>query len=172
MRSTALLLASLAALSIAALPAAGDDAAQRLPERKAGLWEQKTVMDEGNGPRDQTMKICISSDMERNAVTASITDHRANCASYDISADGGSTVVKSDCVYNGRQVVSTTSMSGDFQSAFEIKINSTTSDPSAKEQSVVVKRTITQVGKYLADSCGDLKPGEAEAPDGTRVLVQ
>jgi len=172
MRSIALLFASLTAISAAVAPAAGDSSSSKLPERKAGLWEQKTVMDEGNGPRDQTMKICIGGDMEKTTVNASISDHKSNCASYDIGADGAVTVVKSDCLYNGRQVVSTTEMSGDFQSAFEIKINSTTSDPSAKERSVVIKRTITQVGKYLAESCGELKPGEAEAPDGTRVLVQ
>ena len=63
-------------------------------------------------------------------------------------------------------------MSGDFKTAFEIKIQSTTSDPQKKDQSVVVKRTITQLGKYLGDSCGELKPGEAQAADGTRILVQ
>jgi len=172
MRPSFLVFASLAAMAAAVLPAAGDDAKEQLPERKAGLWEQKTVMDEGNGPRDQTMKICIGAEMERNTVNASISDHKSNCASYDIDAAGGTTVVKSDCLYNGRQVISTTEMTGDFKSAFEIRIKSTTSDPAAKEQSIVVRRTITQTGKYLADSCGELKPGEAETPDGTRVLVQ
>jgi len=29
-----------------------------------------------------------------------------------------------------------------------------------------------QNGKYLGGDCGDLKPGEAMAADGTKVLVQ
>ena len=37
-------------------------------------------------------------------------------------------------------------MSGDFKSAFEIKIQSTTTEPEQKAQSVVIKRTITQLG--------------------------
>lgn len=171
MRSTFLLFAPLALLGFAA-PAASDDAAVTLPERKAGLWELKTVMDEGNGPHDQTMKLCIDAQMEKNTVSASVADHKANCATYDVKAAGGNTTVDSDCLYNGRKVISTTNMSGDFTSAFEIKIESTTTEPEQKTQSVVIKRTITQVGKYVGDSCGALKPGEAEGADGSRMMVQ
>ncbi len=172
MRLAALLLASLSLCPCLAFPAAAADASATLPERKAGLWELKTIMDEGNGPRDQTMKLCVDQSMEKNTVLASIADHKANCASYDIKAAGGATVIDATCMYNGRQVISTTNMSGDFKSAFAIKIESATSDPEQKTQTVVVKRTITQEGKFVADSCGDLKPGEAQAPDGTKVLVQ
>jgi hypothetical protein len=63
-------------------------------------------------------------------------------------------------------------MSGDFNSAFQIRIESTTTDPEQKDRSVVIKRTITQEGKYLGDKCGDLKPGEAQGTDGSRILVQ
>ncbi|MFT3731872.1 MAG: DUF3617 family protein [Hyphomicrobium sp.] len=172
MRPTQLTVLTLVVLGSVAAPAFGDQTTPTLPERKAGLWELKTQMDEGNGPKDQTMKICVDARMEKNTVMGSIADHKANCSSYDIKAAGGSTVVDSDCVYNGRKVISTTNMSGDFQSAFTITIQSTTSDPEKTDQSVVVKRTITQLGKFVGDSCGDLKPGEAEAADGTRVLVQ
>jgi hypothetical protein len=172
MRSRTLFLASLPLfLAAIVLPAAGDDAIT-LPERKAGLWELKTMMDEGNGPRDQTMKMCVDERMEKNTVLASISDHKANCSTYNVKVDNGSTTVDADCIYNERQVMSTTTMSGDFKTTFEIKIQSTTSDPEKKDQSVVIKRTITQLGKYLGDTCGDLKPGEAQAVDGTRILVQ
>ncbi len=163
---------SIAVIGFAAFPALGDDNAASLPERKAGLWELQTKMDEGNGPHDQTMKICIDARMEKNTVTGSIAAHKANCSAYDIKTAGGNTIVDSDCVYNGRKVISTTNMSGDFKSNFTITIQSTTTEPKQTDQSVVVKRTITQLGKFVGDSCGDLKPGEAQAADGTRVLVQ
>jgi hypothetical protein len=172
MRLRILFLASLPLfLSTLILPAASSDTIM-LPERKAGLWELKTTMDEGNGPRDQAMKMCIDERMEKNTVLASISEHKANCSTYNVKTENGSTTVDADCVYNQRNVSSTTTMSGDFKSAFEIKIQSTTSDPEKKDQSVVIKRTITQDGKYLGGSCGDLKPGEAQALDGTRILVQ
>ncbi len=163
MRLTALLFAPLAIFAFSASSALSDDAQATLPERKAGLWELKTVMDEGNGPRDVTMKLCVDSNMEKSTVSASILEHKANCTSYDIKPAAGGTEVNADCLYNGRKVISTTNMSGDFKTAFEIKIQSTTSEPKTTAQSVVVKRTITQLGKYVAESCGELKGGEAEA---------
>lgn len=172
MRAIGWLSASLLVLSLSAGPTLSDEPAASLPERKAGLWELKTQMDEGNGSKDQVMKMCVDAGMEKNTVMGSIADHKANCSAYNIKTSGPNTIVDADCVYNGRKVISTTNMSGDFQSAFKITIESTTSDPKQTTQSIVVKRTITQLGKFVGDACGDLKPGEAEAPDGTRLLVQ
>jgi hypothetical protein len=143
-----------------------------LPARKPGLWELKTVMDEGKGPRDQTLKMCIDERMEQNTIAASLADHKSNCAKYEVKAADGVTTAEGECTYNGRQVVSHTEMKGDFKSAFEIKIKSTTSDPEAKEQSIIIKREITQTGSYLGESCGELKAGEAMGPDGNKIAVQ
>jgi hypothetical protein len=151
-------------------PANADE--NTLPARKPGLWELKTVMDEGNGPRDQTLKMCIDERMEQNTVAASLADHKANCAKYDIKVADGVTTAEGECTYNGRLVISHTEMKGDFKSAFEIKIKSSTSDPEAKEQSIIIKRDITQSGSYLGESCGDLKAGEAMGPDGKKLAVQ
>ena len=161
---------SLASLAAAATAAAAEPAS--LPTRKAGLWELKTSMDEGGGPREQVMKMCISDEMERNTVATSIAEHRTHCTNYDIKPGEGVTLVNADCVFSRRKVVSTTTMSGDFKTAFEVKIESTTTDPDAKQQSIVVKRTILQSGKFLSDNCGDLKPGEAEGSNGQRMMVQ
>ncbi|MEQ1714734.1 MAG: DUF3617 family protein, partial [Hyphomicrobium sp.] len=169
MRIFAIIVTFGALVSASSLTCAGDEnSAAALPTRKAGLWELKTSMDEGSGSRDQTMKMCVDEKMEANTVLASAAEHKSNCEGYKVKADGVATVVEADCVFNKRKVVSTTTMTGDFKTAFEVKINSTTSNPEAKDQSVVIKRTISQVGKYLAESCGDLKPGEAEGTDGTR----
>lgn len=143
----------------------------KLPERKAGLWELSTTMDEGLGPKDQTMTMCIDADMERNTVAASDEEHTKQCSKYDVKRDGETVVVDMSCQYASRHVASHTEMSGDFQKSFLIKIESTTSGEH-NSQSVSVKRTITQTGKYLNESCGDLMGGEAKGSDGTRVMVQ
>lgn len=161
-----------AALLLSTASYAADDAA-KLPTRKAGLWELKSTMDEGMGPRENTIKMCVDATMESNMVNASITEHKASCEKYDIKKADAGTTVDAACTYSGRHVNSVTEMTGDFANAFTVKINSTTSDEKASTgQSVVVKRTITQEGKYLDTSCGDLKPGEAITPDGTKVTVQ
>lgn len=144
-----------------------------MPARKAGVWQLKTSMDEGRGAREQSMKICIDAQMEANTVQASLIEHKKNCEKYEIKKDGGRTIVDMICSYNGRHVESRTEMDGDFTSAFKIKISSTTSDTrEATQQTITVKRTILQDGTYVGENCGDLRPGEALAPDGTKVLVQ
>jgi hypothetical protein len=152
-------------------PAAAHAADTDLPLRKAGRWEQKTTMDEGGKKHEQTLTICIDAEMERNTALASDAEHKKSCAKYDVKKEGGTVVVESTCNMNGRDVESRTEMKGDFQTAFDVTINSTTSGIQ-DSQSVSVKRMIEQQGKFLGESCGDLKAGEAMGTDGTRLMVQ
>ncbi len=161
--------ASVVALACAA-PVYAEEAAD-LPLRKAGHWEIKTTMDEGMGPREQTLTMCIDADMERNTAAASKKQHADNCTLYEIKKSGDDTVVDAACLFDGRKVESKTHMSGDFEHAFNISIESTTSG-SEHGQSVSVKRTITQDGKYLGQDCGGLQAGEAMGSDGHKIMVQ
>lgn len=142
-----------------------------LPLRKAGLWELSTTMDEGLGPKDQTLTMCIDADMERTTAAASADEHTKQCSKYSISRQGESTIVDMACQFASRHVASRTEMSGDFEKTFEVKIESTTSGEH-NQQTVSVKRTIIQKGKYLGESCGDLAGGEAKGADGATILVQ
>lgn len=163
--STIAILSSLGAAALA------NDAV--LPERKAGLWELKTSMDEGIGPRENTMKICIDAVMEATTVKTSVAEHTANCEKYEIAKANDVTTVDMSCKFNQRHVTGKTEMSGDFKSAFKVKIQSTTSDDAANEtRTVTINRVIMQEGVYVAESCGDLAPGQALTADGQKVLVQ
>jgi hypothetical protein len=148
-------------------PAAASD----LPLRKAGKWEQTTVMDEGGKRHEQTLTICIDADMERNTAVASDAEHKQSCSKYEVKKQGATVTVESTCKMNGRDVESRTEMSGDFQKAFAVKISSTTSGIQ-ESQSISIERVIEQQGKYLGESCGDLKAGEAMGTDGAKILVQ
>jgi len=162
------LLAAAAILSLTGIAWATD---AKLPERKAGLWEMFTTMDEGLGPKDQTITMCIDADMERTTAAGAAEEHGKQCSKHEIKREGEKTVVDMSCQFASRHVVSRTEMSGDFKTAFEVKIESTTSGEQSN-RTVSVKRTITQKGKYLGESCGDLLGGEAKGPDGNKVLVQ
>lgn len=159
------------AVALAALTGAAVADAPRLPERKAGLWELRTTMDEGLGPKDQTLKICIDADMEHNTVNASHAEHEKQCSKYEVKKEGDATVVEMSCQFASRHVKSRTEMTGDFQKALAVKITSTTSGEQ-QGQTVAVNRTITQSGTYLGESCGELVGGEAMGSDGTRIMVQ
>lgn len=160
-----------AALSVFCTAALANEVA--LPERKAGLWELKTSMDEGIGPRENTMKLCIDAVMEATTVKTSLTEHKTNCEKYEIAKANDVTTVDMSCKFNQRHVTGKTEMSGDFKSAFKVKIQSTTSDDAANDtRTVTINRVIMQEGVYIAESCGDLAPGQALTADGQKVLVQ
>jgi hypothetical protein len=142
-----------------------------LPLRKAGKWEQKTTMEEGGKPHEQTLTICIDAEMERNTAQASNAEHKSSCSKYEVKKEGDKVVIDATCKMNGRDVDSRTEMGGDFKNAFEVKITSTTSGIQ-DSRTVSIKRVIEQQGKYVSESCGDLKAGEAMSPDGVRVMVQ
>ncbi|WP_439543248.1 DUF3617 domain-containing protein [Hyphomicrobium sp.] len=150
---------------------AADAAEHTIPERKAGLWELITTMDEGLGPKTQTLTMCIDADMEHMTVVASNDEHRQQCSKYDIVREGDNTIVNMSCQFASRQVVSKTEMTGDFSKSLSVKIESSTSGDH-NGQSVTVKRTITQTGNYLGENCGDLAAGEAKGTDGSRIVVQ
>lgn len=159
------------ALGLAIITLAMVARADTLPTRKAGLWELKTTMDQGNGPQESSLKICISSDMEQQTVEASMLEHRENCSRYEIKAEGDTTIVEGECVFNNTRVNSRTEMKGDFKTAFQVKIESTSVRQGAA-QSMAVRRQITQLGTYLGESCENLSPGEAKGQDGMKVYVQ
>ena len=164
-------LGSALVLILVAAPGLGAQDAAELPMRKAGRWEMKTVMDEGFGPREQMITMCIDNDMERAMAASSKADHAEKCSKYEVKKAGGATTVTSLCKFHGRTVDSATEMSGDFETAFKVTINSTTSGEQDGKP-VSVKRTIVQDGKYLGESCGDLKAGEAMGSDGKKIMVQ
>ncbi|KAB2942574.1 MAG: DUF3617 domain-containing protein [Hyphomicrobium sp.] len=168
MNWTAKVLLAAACFTLPSAVLASDTA---LPLRKAGKWEQKTVMDEGGKKHEQTLTICIDADMERSTALASDAEHKKSCSKYEVKKDGAAVIVTATCKMNGRDVESRTEMSGDFQAAFTVKIDSTTSGIQ-DSQSISVKRVIEQQGKYLGESCGDLQAGEAMGTDGKKVFVQ
>ena len=159
-----------AAWAIAAATATSADTAQ-LPMRKAGLWQLTTVMDEGSGPKEHVLKMCVDAGMEQNTVQASLAEHRQNCSRYEVNGTGDAVAVDAECVFNGATVRSRTEMSGDFNKTFEVKIESTTVRTQGG-QSQSVKRLIKQTGSYLGEACGDVGAGEAMDAGGNKIPVQ
>lgn len=171
-------LAATALLAIAVLMAtdlrAAEDASD-LPLRKAGLWELRTQTDEGRGPRNQQLTMCVGEEMERKTVSASRAENRSTCEKYEVKKSAEATTVDATCTVDMRQITTHTELAGDFQTAFSVTVESRTSGFAPRAQGgqpVNVERKIVQNGKYLGESCGDLQAGEARAADGRTVIVR
>ena len=171
-------LAARALLAAAVLMATDVRAAEDgpdLPLRKAGLWELQTRTDEGRGPNEQHLTMCVGEEMERQTVSASRAENRSNCEKYEVNKTAGAMTVDATCTVDMRTTTTHTELTGDFQTTFSVKVQSRTSGfgPRAQGgQPVNVERKVLQNGKYLNESCGDLQAGEARAADGRTVVVR
>lgn len=146
-----------------------------LPLRKAGLWDVRTETDEGSGVTNQLLTMCIGEQMEQDTVRAGMVDNRSNCAQYEIKKAGDTVTVDAACTYDERQVKNHTELKGDFKTTFLVTVESTTHGKAPRSmggQPVDVLRKIRQEGKYLGESCGELKAGEAKTKDGQVVTVR
>lgn len=161
---------AMATILAATMPAHAEQAS--LPTREAGKWKIKTIMDEGKGPKEQVLTMCVDADMEKHTAHSSLREHQANCTKYEIKKVENKVVVDAVCKYGNANVESTTEMKGDFKKDFLVTISSKTVPPSNNGQSRVIKRTINQTGTYLGADCGDLKPGQAMGTDGDKIFVQ
>lgn len=154
------------------LPAFAHAADDGLPQRQPGKWKLSTEMDEGRGPIKQSLTMCITAEMEKATAETAASQHKSNCARYDVKKEGDKTIVEADCAYAVDRVSSRTEMSGDFKKDFAVKIVSTTVTQPPQGKPITRERTITQAGEHLGADCGDIKPGEAVTDDGNRVMVQ
>lgn len=157
------------------LPLAWQSAAattDTLPQRQPGKWKLTTEMDEGRGPIKHSLTMCITEDMEKATAATADEEHKSNCSKYEVKKDGEATIVDAECAYAVDKVTSHTEMSGDFKTAFSVKIVTTTVTTPPEGKPLTRERKITQSGENLGADCGDIKPGEALTEDGQRVMVQ
>jgi hypothetical protein len=171
--SFVVLLAMVALASSVAIADAGDQL--DLPLRKAGLWDVRTQTDEGQGVKEQRLKLCIGEQMERDTVRVSGEQNRINCPKYVVNKSAVGTIVDASCVYDDRKVITHTELSGDFKTTFKVKVESSVAGNAPKAQGgapVDVTRTILQDGTYVGTDCGSLSAGDAQTVDGQTVTVQ
>ncbi len=164
MRLAAPLLAiALTAGTLAPAVAAGID----LPARKAGQWEIRMAIAAGRPP--MTIQMCLDAATDRAMMAAGLSASKGTCTNQKMTRSGNTIVSDSTCKIGRMTVVSHAVVTGDFQSAYTVKVESkTTGGVSAINGSHV----ITQDVRWVSPTCGNgLKPGEMLMPGGMKVDV-
>src|ERR1700741_999746 len=113
-------LASIAGLL--ALSGAADALAVELPVRKAGLWEMKMVRTGGSIP-DMTMQHCTDATTDKQ-MSSSFSPGKETCAKQDIQKTATGFVSDSVCGVAGMTITSHAEITGDFNSAYAVKVTS------------------------------------------------
>jgi len=151
---------------IAVLFFGADARADSLPARKPGLWQIETSS-VATGMGAQTMKQCIDSATDQKMMQMGndmASQMGAKCAKQSIQKQGSAYVAESDCTFNGVQMISKASYSGDFNSAYGGDMSVTYNPPMMGMSSVQMKMT----AKWLGE-CGSLKPGDVVMSNGMTI---
>ena len=111
------------ALILAALLIAAPALAQEMPARKAGLWEM-TMTFEGRGGPPQTMQQCIDAATDKAMQDMSQGVRGQGCSKRETKKVGDTIVFDSVCNMGAGTTTSHGVVTGDFNSAYTVKISS------------------------------------------------
>jgi Protein of unknown function (DUF3617) len=141
---------------LAAAPAAALD----LPTRKAGLW-QITMSFEGRSLPPQTIEHCVDADTDKLMNSVSGSMRQDACSRQDMQKVGGTIVVDSVCKIANSTVTTHAVVSGDFNSAYTVKVTSKreggTPVPGMPADGT---SDMTLEGKWTGPCKADQKPGD------------
>ena len=93
-----------------------------MPPRKPGLWEIRMILENRNTP-PTIMQHCIdaATDREMNTVGA---NRRDECSKQEVTRAGDAIVIDSVCQMGPTSVTSHGVVSGNFDSAYTVKVTS------------------------------------------------
>ena len=155
----------LLACALAATPAFALD----MPPRKAGLWEMKMSM-EGRSMPMQTFQHCIdaATDKAMNDVGGGMRAEQ--CSKQDMQRSGNTITVNSVCNIGAATTTSRAVVTGDFNSAYTVKMNSKREGGPAIP-GMPAETNMTIEAKWLGPCKADQKPGDIIMANGMKMNV-
>ena len=151
---------------VLALWPAVDAQAAELPLRKAGLWEMKMVRTGGSVP-DMTMQQCTDATTDKQMST-SFSPGKETCSKQDIQKTATGYVTDSVCGVAGMTITSHAEITGDFDSAYTVKVTSRSEGgPAGAPRDA----TTTIEAKWLGACKGDQKAGDIVMPGGMKMNI-
>jgi uncharacterized protein DUF3617 len=143
--------------------------AQEMPSRKAGLWEM-TMTFEGRGAPPQTMQQCIDAATDKAMQDMSQGVRGQGCSKRESKKVGYTIVFDSVCSMGAGTTTSHGEVSGDFNSAYTVKINSRREGgPPIKD--MPAETSMSVAAKWLGACKADQKPGDIIMANGTKMNV-
>lgn len=142
--------------------------AQDLPARKSGQWEIKMLPDAGGMPA-MTMQACVDEGSDKAMMRAGLSMSESMCSRQKMKQEGDTFVIDSTCQVGSTTTESHVVISGDFQSAYSVKITSQSTGPMA---AMAGAGNMTQEARWIGPQCADgLSPGDMLMPGGMKINV-
>jgi hypothetical protein len=159
---------AIAALAALALPAGAQEI--DFPARKAGQWEIRMTPETPGAMPEQTIKACIDAASDKQMMAAGFSMSKSMCSRQDISREGEDYVIDSTCQIGPMTSTSHIVVSGDFQSAYTVKMTSEMSGTAMV--GMPGTNNMTQEARWISADCTDgMAPGDMLMPGGMKVNV-
>jgi Protein of unknown function (DUF3617) len=168
MRSTAAILLAAAAL---AAPFTASAQTLDLPARKAGLWEVTTTLEKPKGVPVFTSKMCLNAATDRELLDHGLKLTGGKCRSFTARRQGQSYVIDADCRLAGAASKTKTVITGDFSSAYTLRMEGTVDGAPGAGQGPQ-QTLMTQTAAWKSAECPGMKPGDMTMPGGLKVNVK
>jgi hypothetical protein len=159
------LLGSVVGLVLSAGAACADD----LPTRKAGLWEMKMVRT-GSPVPEMTMQHCTDETVDKEMNNNVSPMAKQICSKQDIQKTATGYVSDSVCNVAGVTTTSHAEITGDFNSAYTVKVTSHAQGGSLGAAGHDAAMTIE--AKWLGACKPDQKAGDIVMPGGFKINVR
>jgi hypothetical protein len=144
-------------------------AAQEMPARKAGLWDMKMTF-EGRGAPPQTMQHCIDATTDKAMQDMSAGMRGQNCSKRETKKVGNTIVFDSVCDMGMGKTTTHGVVSGDFNSAYTIKIDSKREGgPTIPNMPAETQMTIE--ANWTGPCKADQRPGDMIMANGMTMNV-
>jgi hypothetical protein len=138
-----------------------------LPARKAGLWEMK--MQGSAGMPGMTMQHCTDETTDKSMNTTFSPMAKDMCSKNEMKKTATGYVTDSVCNIGGTTSTSHAEITGDFNSAYTMKI---TSQSTGGAKANAGDSTTQLEAKWLGACKSDQKPGDIMMPGGMKINVK
>ncbi len=159
-----------------ALPTfAGAQALVELPSRKPGHWELRMVTAKPGGTPEVVSQVCIDASTDRQLMEVGLRISKDLCKRYAMKREGKALIIDAECKFGPMKSVTRTTMSGDFQSSYTVKVEGTTEGGFAGLGGGKGPQptSMVQTARWTAAQCGNgMKPGDFTMPGGIKVNIK
>lgn len=138
-----------------------------MPNRKPGLWEIK--VNAGAQMPAMTMQQCTDATTDKDMATSFSPMAKEMCTKQDMQKTATGLVIDSTCNVGGMTSTSHTEITGDFNSAYTVKVSSKNAGAPA---GVPAESATVMEAKWLGTCKTDQKAGDIVMPGGMKINIK
>lgn len=142
--------------------------ADELPTRKPGLWDIRMV-ETGSGVPGMTMQQCTDATTDKDMISTASPMAKEVCSKHDFRKAAAGYVADAVCTANGMAMTSHSEITGDFDSAYTVKVTSRyESGPGKPPRDLAM----TIEAKWVGPCKPNQKPGDMVMPGGFTMNIK